>query len=594
MNAQRRVGFGVFLFALMLSLAGRAQAQVMDQIPAEALAVLKCNNPDAIGAKVTALGQKLGVANFVPQLADPIGALKQQFNLKDGIDTKGEVAVAIFIPGEGETDPRFLVFVPVSDYAAFLKNLTNLKTEGELTTFNMPADADPIYAVNWGSYAVITPWKTLVAQKPAAGIKVAGAAAAQLQSNDIVMFVNVKAIAAKLLPQLLANKEQVMKQAEIGVPPNLLPASKATMAQIFNFAESVLKQGQAATIGLSLSEKGINFSAMAEFDPAASLGQTIASIKSSPEATLLAGLPSRKYLVYGGAQFDPAVSAKVFDDVVGPVQKALEGVDEAASVVKIMTAAKSILEGTNKITIGWAAPAADAKGPPAGQQVTLIGGDSKKVQAGVRELYQGAIDLMKLVPQGQGVTIQAEIKPDAKTVDGASLDQVTMQIKFDQNTPAGAQAAQVAASLFGPEGAISLLGPVSDQTFVSLTGDDEFLTGVVASAKKAEDTLGQMANVKAVSEQLPKNKVAVMYIAVDNIVMAGLKYAEQMGMAMPLKLPPDMQPIGFSLSTEGSALRADMHVSADLMGQLISTGFQVMQMMQGGAARPPAAPAPGQ
>jgi hypothetical protein len=58
---------------------------------------------------------------------------------------------------------------------------------------------------------------------------------------------------------------------------------------------------------------------------------------------------------------------------------------------------------------------------------------------------------------------------------------------------------------------------------------------------------------------------------------------------MNVKLPPDMPPIGITMGTEGSAGRLDVHISADLLQQLISTGMQIMMMRQGGAG-----PEPGQ
>ncbi len=590
MNVHRRVGLGVLLMALLVAVAGRADAQVTKEISAEAFAVLKFNNPEAISAKVAGLGQKLGIANFVPQLADLLGTLKQQLNLKEGLDAKGEVAVVFFMPPEGESDPQVLIYIPVSDYEAFLKNLANVKSEGEVSQFSMADDNDPIYVVNWGSYAVVTPWKSLIEKKPAGALQVTGAAASHIQSTDVVLLTNPKVVAAKLLPELLANRDRMMKEAEQNVPPALVPASKAVASQLLTFAENVLKQGQAVTLGLSLSDKGINLSTLVEFEPSGSLGQMIAGIKNSPDAALLAGLPSHKYLMFGGVQLDPAWSTKLYDDTMGPIQTALDGVNEAAMFVKMMAATKSMLEGTNKVSIGWAPAAADAKSPLAMQQASVFSGDSKKVQAGLREFYQGLIEVMKLVPQEGGVSVQAELKPDSKVVDGINLDQITVQMKMDANNPMAAQAAGLMGAMMGPEGTTTTAGPVGDQAFVSVTGGDEFLAGVIASAKASTDVLSPLAGVKAVSEQLPKNKVAVLFVAVDQMVAAGLKFAEQMGMPIPLKLPADMPPIGIAIATEGSAIRGEMHLSADLMAQLMAAGFQVMQIMQGGGAAP--APAP--
>jgi len=55
-------------------------------------------------------------------------------------------------------------------------------------------------------------------------------------------------------------------------------------------------------------------------------------------------------------------------------------------------------------------------------------------------------------------------------------------------------------------------------------------------------------------------------------------------MAMPLKLPQDMPPVGVTVGTEGSAMRIDTHISTELIENLVSAGLQAAMMMRGGQA----------
>jgi hypothetical protein len=585
----RRVS-GLLVLTLTLWMGAAAQAQAIKQLPENPWLVFKLNNPQAVNQKVQALAQKLGLANLDPAFADPLAALKKQFNLQAGFNDKGEFVVSMFEPAQGDNEPRFLALVPVSDYEAFLKNLTNAKTEGELTTFNMPDDDDPIYAIKRDAYAAISPWKDLV-QQPAAGADVGGLAGKQLQANDFVVYANVKALGAKALPEFQKNRANIVQEMERGfgggVKPEYVPAIKAIVNQFMNFAERVLTEGQAATLGFTLSDAGLNTTFVGEFTGDGYLGQTLASFKST-DGDLLTGLPNVKYFAFGGMALDPAATTKVFDDALAPVQKELANVPAAQAINTALTAARTSLEAMNSARFGYAAPTAPPGQQSMIQQVAIVQGDAKKLQAAQREYIKSASELFKiLLPPEMGNMLQMDLKPDAKDVAGVKLDQLSMKFNFDMNTPQGAQTAQMIGMIYGPDGSNGVMGPIDDKTYITIVGGtDQLLAATIAAAKANEAALAQAAHIKVVADQLPKQKVLVFYIAVDNIANQVLQFMAQMGMNMPLKLPPDVPPIGISAATEANAFRIDAHFSSEMIGNLVSTGIQFFTMMQGGGGGP--------
>jgi hypothetical protein len=160
---------------------------------------------------------------------------------------------------------------------------------------------------------------------------------------------------------------------------------------------------------------------------------------------------------------------------------------------------------------------------------------------------------------------------------------MAIQLNFDRTTPQGAQAAQAMDIFYGPGGLNGYVGAVDDKTMVAtMGGGDELLASAIASAKQNDAKLADQAPIKTVASQLPPKRAGVFYVAVDNIIATGMAVAAQQGMAMPFKLPPDLPPLGFSAGTEGSALRIDMHISADLISSLMAAGMQMRQMMGGG------------
>src|SRR5258705_12776516 len=99
MKALRRLTVA-FAVLFMFLAAPMARAQGIKQLPANALVIIKINNPQGISEKLSAWSQKLGLANFDPAFGDPLGALKKQLNIKDGLDGKGEVV------GGSDDSPR--------------------------------------------------------------------------------------------------------------------------------------------------------------------------------------------------------------------------------------------------------------------------------------------------------------------------------------------------------------------------------------------------------------------------------------------------------------------------------------------------------
>src|SRR5687767_15931397 len=122
MKLVRRAAVAVVVLSLLLA-SGAAQAQALKQLPANPILVIKLNSPEAVSAKISKLSEKTGLLKFVPQLADPLTLIRDELKIKEGLDTKGEFVVGIYDSAQGESDPRVLALIPVTDYKAFLGNL---------------------------------------------------------------------------------------------------------------------------------------------------------------------------------------------------------------------------------------------------------------------------------------------------------------------------------------------------------------------------------------------------------------------------------------------------------------------------------------
>src|SRR5205085_10268309 len=113
-------------------------------------------------------------------------------------------------------DPTCVALVPVSDYKAFIGNFTDAQTEGEITTFHVPSNAEDMFATSWGGYAAVSQQKDALAKKPE-GLSVDGAAGKEVDSKDLVVIGNFKAIRAKVLPMLASGREKITGEFEKGM-----------------------------------------------------------------------------------------------------------------------------------------------------------------------------------------------------------------------------------------------------------------------------------------------------------------------------------------------------------------------------------------
>jgi hypothetical protein len=582
------------MLTTLLSISSVASAQALKQLPPNPFVVIRFNNLEQLNQKLGALTQKLGLANIDPAFGDPLSAMRQSLNLNESFNAKGDMAIAFYEPPQGTDEPRVVALVPVSDYKAFVGGLPNAKAEGEIATFTLPDDDDQMFATNWGDYAAIADQsaKDLLGQKPT-GVEVTGAAAQkQIDSQDAIVFVNMPAIKARYSKEWEQHRGQGIAQLEQELqndpsfPKQFAPAIKAVVGQLFGFVDRLINDGQAATFGVTVSEKGINLTGLAEFTPDSSAGQTIASFKNSEEP-LVSGLPNRKLFAYGGLVCDPAAATKAIDNMVGPVQKELEAAGEQGKpVLEFIESMKAMAGAMQGMSFAYVAPQGNPGQEPLLQQVFITTGQAQQIGDAYKQQWQSMANMFALVPEAQG-KVNFNVQPAAKTVDGVAMDQVTLEFKMDPNTPQAAQAQQAMQMMYGGNGMTGFMGAIDAQTHVSVFGGEALVNEAVTAAKAKENALVQGANVQAVAAELPKSRVLVYYVAIDNIVSTALQYAGQFGFPMNVKLPPDMPPIGMTVSTEGSAGRFDVHISADLIQQLISTGMQAMMNMQGGGGNPP-------
>jgi hypothetical protein len=592
----------VVALVLAMLLTCSLRGQVMQQVPGDALVVVKVNNLKATNDKVIKFTNELGIpAMPMPEEAltaikDPLAALQKETGIQQGLDPAGELAFVFLDPATvGNSEEKaVLILIPVTDYKAFLSNWPDAKAEGEVSEIKFANGGDqPGYVASWGKYAALSPGKEAVSKKPAAPLNIPALASKELTGKDAILYVNFNSLRGKLVPEIQKNRGELLDNVEQALKrmpeaAKFTPVLKALLGQVINAVEEFMNDTQAATVGVTITpELGLTATVLAEFTPDTYIAKLVSGVKNT-DATLLEGLPEGKYLFFGGSVSDPAVATKLFDDFAGPAIKELAatGPDTKALQDWVATIRKFI--GAHKgQNFGMMAPKGVIGQTPLLQVVAVQSGDTKTMT----ECTAAMIDQQNTALKSLGVPGMESVKPTrtaaAKTVDGVAFDSIVTKVDMNPQDARSVQQAQMMNMLYGPAGQVMYYATVNDKLLTVSGVPDPVISAAIAAVKSNSAPMAKADRVKAVSDQLPKQRVAVVYVPVDDIITTVVGYAQQMHMGIPLQIAPNLPPVGAAISTQANAMRVDIHVPTLLVQQIIAAGMQAqMQMQQGGGGQP--------
>lgn len=566
------------------------RAQVLDQVPEQAIIVVKVNNLQSVSTKFGKFATDLQLVAQVPPLADPLGALTEKLKITNGLNKDGDGAFALLDPAVagGDNDNSFLILWPVTDYKAFLANFGEAKEENGISEMTIVDSPKPAYFANWGKYAVMTPSKEIAAMKPT-GVKVAGAAAKEMTSKDVVLLANMAMVKSKLQPMLAQGKEQALDAVKNGMNGDMEkygPLAQVVVTQFIGIAEALLRDAQAATYGISFGDNGISSTAMVEFDPASYCGTLASSVKNS-DASMLEGIPSGKYLFFGGSVNDPKAMGKAIDDLVTPIttELAKAGGTDTEAITKYIASMRKYVMATQSTAGGLLAPSGAIGQEPIIQMVSVQTGDAATMKSAYQDMLTSQQDLMKSFNPQAANTMKTTITPNAKTLDTVSFDLVHTEFTLGQG-PAAAQADNAMKMIYGPDGMNVLTGTTADKLVIGFGANDQTISDTLTVIKAKDDPMAKLPGVVAVATNLPKSRAMTLYIPLDQIVTTAGNYASAMGMPIQVQLPGDLPPIGVTFSTDGSAMRLDSYTPTDLIKALVAQGMQMYMQHMGGGGGP--------
>jgi len=592
MRRIKRLFSAALITGTTLLIAPRAEADIFDNIPADAMVVVKVTNLQATSDKIMVLSDKLGLALLNPDFANPLGSIEERFGITKGVNRGGDFAMVMVDPAVSGVpeNKSALMLVPVENYDAFLGNFVATNVTGKITQGKLANDPDgkDVFITLWGEYAAVAPDAALLAKQPD-GLKIAGPTGKQVSDSEIVLYANFKKIGPAITPKIAGWREGAAREIESGLTNSNTPEAakystlaKAVGDRAIDIAEAFLNEADAAVVGLHLSDVGVGATVLADFKAEGYIATHLSGVKNADE-TFLAGLPDAKYIFVAGYTVDPKHLTTLVNDIVAPLLPEIEKLGEDGEPIqKIIDVYTQNLGATESSTFGLVAPlgALGAEGLVEGFGV--LKGDAKTIAATMVESIAAQEAIMKLDPSFS--LSKVTHTPAALKIEGIDFDLIKTEIVGDAQTPEAAQAQQMIQFMYGPEGAVVYGGIIDDTTYAFGVGTDEAgLISLGQSIKAGADALSTTPAMKVTIDNLPKNRFAAGYLELDALATSALHYAGQFGMPVNLKIEEDLSPIGFTAATEEQSMRIDVFIPADTIQKLVTTAMQAfMQAQQGG------------
>ena len=333
-------------------------------------------------------------------------------------------------------------------------------------------------------------------------------------------------------------------------------------------------------MGVSVSDQGISTTSIVELAPDSYLGKATAQTKMTDQP-LLTGLPKENYLFYAGSIADAKQFTQIFDDLLAPLVKELPGIgDDGKKLLDSIAIFRTAVASYDQAAFGIVAPTAAVGQGPMFRFLGVYKADADATKAA----YMKEIDTInvtgKIFNDDPFDILKQTVTPDFKTINSVKFDRLQAEVNPDDTSQNAMHMSEGMSQFFGPDGASALLGEVDSKTLVISMGiEDDLLGQTVDAAKAGKDVLTE--DLADVDTGLPKNRAVAAYLGLGQIISTGLSYAKANGMNMPIQLPANLPPIGFTYGSEGPDMRFDSFVPMKLLQTLVQAGMGFYMQVNG-------------
>ncbi len=559
----RKIAMSAGLLAVLagLNITVADVNKALDRVPGNAALVAAVKDMAGVQAKfenfLTSMGAPMDEEN-------PAAQLKQLLSTP-GVDSKGSLAMAIMPDAEGgldfESDPHFVVLVPVTDYQAFIKGMGG-EAGGDITAITINGEEGFVKNLGDG-YVVMSPMsETLESFTPGKGQAEAhrkswgkvGRAAAE--KADAVFVMNIPMFKDKIEEGLGGLREQMDMFAQMGMGGGNEAQMAMGMEIIETLGTTFANDGQTGLIAARLGETGIHLDITAQFEDGSEVAGFFAKTGSS--SSLLSNIPNQPFLM--AMAFDSSVPGiKTVLRNLGQIAQKHQG--DAPNPMGIdMSMLKSIDAIDGQATIIGGNPAAMMGGG-------LLANTSSFVKTSDPKGYVAALKKQTTAADGmqqQGMTFRSSYTDNAVEVNGVKADTWSMRMEMDPNDPNAFQVQMAMGMIFGQGGMGGMVAPLDNGVIVTMSQNTPLLTSAIEAAKNG----GGLASndlLKKSQAQLPSARTFEMYLGSKTILDSVGGILAMMGGGAEFNVPAQLTPIGFAGTTDGGGAGVHIYVPSDVI-----------------------------
>lgn len=569
---------------------------VLDRVPSNAAAVVAIRNLEQSRQR---LGDFMKMMDVKDEPADNPLAKADQFLSLAGVNKSGSMAMVVFPGADGtipkDEEPKGIILLPVSDFAAFVKGLGG--TEGKVASISI--ENKPMFAKSIGSgYAAVSEDEALVESfegksgNAAAHMKLLGKVGGRiLDMSDVIAFTNAAAVKPQLEEAASGMKEQGQMVAMMSGNPDAGAGVNAVTGVVERMLTKFTEQGSSAIAGLSASEKGTAMHFAAQFKDGTETAKQFTTAGKS--AALLGKLPAQPFYFALAADFSQPAIKQMFKDAKAAAKTAR---DQAAKDAGEKPAAEAEGQAPGLMSTFANIDNLDGAAMVWGATPALMGGMFMNATTYLESAKPGDMletmrtDAKKADGTKEGpVTTKVKYTADADTVGGKKVDTWSVKMDVDQSDPAAMQVAQMQQMMFGPAG-LQGMNAAAGKGIVTVFSQNKDLMSNAIQAAESGKGLSDDALVKAAGEGLPANRNFEAYVGVKPILDGVMGFMMMMGAAPEFEVPAQITPISMAGVMEDGGVAFHVYVPTDAMKTIVSLA-KTMEAANGGDAPADEAPA---
>ena len=577
-----RGALGVAVAAVMLAAApGFAAQNALDILSDDAQVVLVVPNPKALSDKLAKFANDFGIPS--PEMQDVLGEFKKATGMQNGLREDGPMIVVLTGVTEAvqnQTEPKFVVLAPVTDYAAFVGNFGG-DGGAAIAELTMPA-GDSGFAKKVGQYAAFGQDKAVVeAYQPANNgtkfkVLMGAMASRYFDGSDVAVLVELSTLGPALQPKVDEGLAEMRAQLN-AADPNAAKMMEGMATMYGEAVNAFLRDAQSAVFTADLDDAGIGSSGVVQWRAGSPAAKHFAT---APGSNLLSELPRQPYMLAGWVDYKALGLAGLMEKFVaalpeeGPINRGLY-----ADAIPMIRAASGQ-------AFAWYSPQ-QVMGPGLLSMVNVYQADDAGAFVNATKAYIEKMNNVAMpmgIPDEQGneqnLTFTTSYQPAVSEMEGVKVDQYALTYNLppammEQMGPM----APMMMMMMGGAGYQGYIAHKDNHVVQTTVVDPMLMTAALQTVGKGQG-LGADEALAAARQELPPGLVTEMHISASGIVSTINGFMMMFG-GPQLNVDAAVPPISFGMGVQDDALGARYFVPTRTIRYIYDVAMAAQAQMGG-------------